>query len=382
MNHWDIITGEYPPQIGGVADYTRGLALGLAEAGDRVHVWAPPCNGVETADQGVIVHRLPDHFRLRALKTLTKALAKQPEDGRILLQYVPHAFGCKAMNVPFCTWLLAKAPREVWVVYHEVAVDFNWNKSVKNNVLALVTRLMSLLVARAANRIWVTIPLWKSSLIQVAHPNTPIEFLPVPSNIPLVCDPDGVGSVRRAFLKQAPSLLGHFGTYRRESAPMLMDIIPALMRVCSSNFVLLGHNSVEFLDQLLSHHPHLSDRVSATGPLGLHDLSVHLTACDLMIQPYSDGVSARRTSIMACLAHGLPAITNNGAATEEYWLTKGAVNVIDLGPLATRFALAAHSLLVDTAARQRLGLCARRVYEERFSAQRLIGDIRGAMLSK
>jgi len=38
---WAILTGEYPPQPGGVSDYTRLVAEGLAVGGDEVHVWAP-----------------------------------------------------------------------------------------------------------------------------------------------------------------------------------------------------------------------------------------------------------------------------------------------------------------------------------------------------
>jgi hypothetical protein len=31
----------------------------------------------------------------------------------------------------------------------------------------------------------------------------------------------------------------------------------------------------------------------ATGKLGCYDLSLHLSACDLMIQPYPDGITTR-----------------------------------------------------------------------------------------
>jgi hypothetical protein len=41
---WAILTGEYPPQAGGVSDYTRLVARGLAECGDRVHDWNASCD--------------------------------------------------------------------------------------------------------------------------------------------------------------------------------------------------------------------------------------------------------------------------------------------------------------------------------------------------
>ena len=37
---WHILTCEYPPQTGGVSDYTFLVANGLASH-DEVHVWCP-----------------------------------------------------------------------------------------------------------------------------------------------------------------------------------------------------------------------------------------------------------------------------------------------------------------------------------------------------
>ena len=37
-----LITCEYPPEVGGVAEHTRSVATGLAAAGVSVHVWCPP----------------------------------------------------------------------------------------------------------------------------------------------------------------------------------------------------------------------------------------------------------------------------------------------------------------------------------------------------
>src|SRR5688572_9440944 len=40
-SNWHIISCEYPPQVGGVADFTRVIARGLAARGESVDVWAP-----------------------------------------------------------------------------------------------------------------------------------------------------------------------------------------------------------------------------------------------------------------------------------------------------------------------------------------------------
>src|SRR4051794_16529358 len=116
---WAILTGEYPPQPGGVSDYTRVVARALATAGDDVHVWAPPVSPGDGAavvqDEGAVVHRLPDRFA-RAGRALCEAdLRRRGPECRILVQYVPQAFGCRGMNVPLCLWLRrCGRRRDVW----------------------------------------------------------------------------------------------------------------------------------------------------------------------------------------------------------------------------------------------------------------------------
>src|SRR5262249_61488836 len=105
MPRWHLITGEYPPQAGGVSDYTRQVARGLARAGDEVHVWAPAAAGAAPADADVSVHRLPGCFGPRALAALDAGLRRMPRPLRLLVQYEPHASGCRAVNLPFCVWL-------------------------------------------------------------------------------------------------------------------------------------------------------------------------------------------------------------------------------------------------------------------------------------
>ena len=70
--------------------------------------------------------------------------------------------------------------------------------------------------------------------------------------------------------------------------------------------------------------PRLAGRIHATGGQSSRSVSIALAACDLMIQPYEDGVSSRRTGVMAALIHKRPVITTTGESTEPIWSEAGA----------------------------------------------------------
>ena len=376
MTHWHIITGEYPPQPGGVSDYTRRLARGLVDAGDRVDVWAPPVDEPECADPGVTVRRLPDRFGPRALRMLSRELDRQPAPRRLLVQYVPHAFGWKAANVSFCLWLQSRRRDSIWVMFHEVAFPFDRVQAVSRNALALVHRLMAWMVASSAERAFVSIPGWRQMVQSMIGKGKSVEWLPVPSSIPVVRNPAVSASVRARYAGARP-LVGHFGTHGHVIREMLGVSIPPLVEATDCGVLLVGRCSDETARELVTKHPHLAGRVHGTGPLTDEAVSQHIAACDLMLQPYPDGVSSRRTSAMVALSHGVPLVTTSGWLTEPLWEESGALDLVradDPGMLAP----AAARLLESTARRELLGARARDLYHSRFDMGHSIRTLRDA----
>ena len=374
-----MITGEYPPQTGGVSDYARVVARGLAAAGDTVHVYAPENPGINPRDDGVVVHRLPGHFGVRALAALSRSIRCGTHD-RLLVQYVAQAFGFKAMNLPFCLWLSMYSRRygSASVIFHEVNVGFCAGDPVRYRLLSEVTKVMARLVARSAKQIFITTPVWESLLRRYLPNSQSVTWLPVPSNIAVVGDCAQIGAMRRRYVSSCGTVIGHFGTYSPAIAAMLRAIIPRILAENSdSTMLMIGAHSDTFRDSLVGESPELAARVVATGMLPALELSLAISSCDVMAQPYPDGVTSRRTSMMAALEHARAIVTTQGSSTERLWGESEAVALVPVGEAAA-FASTVCELIADKDRQRRYRTAAKGLYNSRFELRHTIEALRAS----
>ncbi len=368
---WHMVTGEYPPDQGGVADYTAYLAQALVGAGAEVHVWAPgDADGPAAGPGGVVVHRVAGRFGPSGLARLDRELDRFPGPRTILIQYVPPAFGWKAMNLPFVAWALARRVRrrdDVRVMFHEVA--YPWvRRPISHNVIAAANRVMAAVLVRACTRAYVSIPGWVPLLRRLGGGRVPIAWTPIASNVPFDAPPEGVERRRAEMTGGCPVALmvGHFGTYgllvTQSLAPVLRDLLD---RRADVRVLLLGANGDRWRRELTGGRADWSDRVVAPGSLPAAAVAEYLKACDLMIQPFPDGVSSRRTTVMAALANGVPVVTTIGALSEPIW-ADGPVAAAAAGDVG-RLAELAAELLDSPGRRAELGRAGRRMYDEQFA---------------
>jgi len=400
------MTCEYPPQIGGVSDYTKLVALGLAEAGDEVHVWAPPaaeggqCEGhrekgeeqraknegskhesscVTHHSSRATVHRELGKFRPSDLRRAGKQLDRFPAPRRLLVQWVPHGYGYLSMNLPFCFWLWRRAKLKgdiVELMVHEPYLTFG-EGSWEQSAVAFVHRLMTLTILNSASCVWMSIPAWESRLRPYAlGRRVAFEWIPIPSSVPVVADGEGVRAARSRYACNGNLLVGHFGTGEPHIKTQLLVAITALFRKHpDAQLLFMGRGSDLLINELTDNAPELAGKIRATGWLPLNDLSLHISACDLMLQPYPDGISSRRTSAMAGLSHGVPLITTTGHLTEPLWAASNAVALAPLDGISDLPALTAN-LLSDSSERERMGTVAKRLYSERFDIRHTIAALR------
>jgi hypothetical protein len=279
------------------------------------------------------------------------------------------------MNVGLCRWLVRRrrAGDAVWTMFHEGYYPFLRDDPPKYWAMAAVQRLMTRDVLRASTRIYISIPRWESLLRPYeSGPPRPMTWLPVPSNVPRVDDPDGVAALA-ARLGRGRAIVGNFGTYGRELRGQLGRLLPPLLGGRDDRLgLLIGRGGGDFAAELVAAHPGLEGRLLATGGLPAADLSRHLQACDVMLQPYDQGTCTRRGTAMACLEHGRAIATTLGPVSEPFWGESGCVAAVDCGALGRLAEEVVPRLLADPHARASLGASARDVYEGRFTVERTV----------
>lgn len=374
---WAIVVGEYPPQLGGVSDYTWQIAEALAREGDDVHVFAPRWPSELSAQHGVTLHRLPDRYGLRGLLWTSRELARLPKSRRVLVQFVVQSFGAKAMNVAFALWLASTRPD---VMFHETAIEVDPSMRATRKIQAIVTQLIAFIVMRVARRVFVSTPAWIPRIRAWAPHAKPIHLF-IPSNVPTAVDERAVAIRREEFrLAGAGPVVGHFGTYKMSETKRFLDaFVPLfLARHPSGSIALAGRGGVAFARALSERLPNFAARITACVGEDAADVATYLAACDMLVQPYYDGATTRRTSLSAGLALGKPIVSNTGRATEELWRTSGAIALAKSFDAAS-FLEEVTRLADHREARETLGELAATLYRERFSIAHTVQALRAGM---
>ena len=369
---WHLVTGEYPPQLGGVSDYSAQLAAGLAARGPEVHVWTVPADGETPGHAGVTVHRVAGRWLPPDLARLDAALERFEPPRRLLVQYAPNAWGRKGLNFHFTRWLVRRGRLgdDVRVMFHECWYPLELRDKPARWLLSIVQRGMARALVRSSSRVYVSIPAWEERLRRFS--TRPIAWFPVPSNVPAIEDGAGVERLRRRIAPRGERIVGSFGTFGERIAPMLRAVLPAVLKERPNTVgLLIGRGGKRFADRLIAAGPELSGRLTAPGGQPPEEVSRLLQACDLLVQPYPDGVTSRRGSVMAGLAHGRAIVTTSGPLSEPIWAERGGAILV---PAAAPSAMvqAASALLDDPLARDRLGRAALRMYEQSFTLRRTI----------
>jgi glycosyltransferase involved in cell wall biosynthesis len=368
---WHVITPEYPPQCGGVSDYTYVISHTLAKLGDQINIWVPSAVSNVPSSSSISVHSLFAGFGWRGLRDLERRLRSYPSPLNLLIQYVPHGYGWKSMNLAFCLWIFLKRHNNVSIMFHEVAFPFRAGQRWRHNLLAVVHRLMAWIILRSARQSFTSTDDYLSLLRKLGTSRAPVDMLRICSNVPSSSYSNQ--TPRKRTDTGSESVVGVFSGFGREICDILEPAIVCLLRSPRMKFVLIGPAEM-FLQTLVERYPMSAGRISTTGRLHVSAVDEYMKRCDVLLQLYPDGACASHGSLIAALASGTPVVTTRGRRTDQILLESGGLLFAGDTPGSIREGIesvvAAPTMARGTSTR------ARRVYEEYFRPEVIADKLR------
>ncbi|MFN0072975.1 MAG: glycosyltransferase [Chloroflexota bacterium] len=302
-----LLTGEFPPRVGGIADYTARLAEHLSADGLDVTVLVGSDHPLEQAGPPLAhrVERLDDRYNSwRLLPAVARRLSGGP--AIVHIQYQTAAFGMHPAIHALPLWLRLRVPgARVVVTCHDVRVPYLFPKAGPLRELVthgLIDGSHAAIFSDADDRHWAG-----------ARPNH--WLIPIGSGIPVV-------PLQCAAVDPTPGVfrLGYFGFMN--SSKGITTLLEAVSALAASGrtirLVFIGDalgdadmtnaRTRQSIDDAIR-RLNLVGLIERTGTLSLRDVSRAIQACDALALPFEDGASYRRSSLTAALVHGRPVIT-------------------------------------------------------------------------
>jgi glycosyltransferase involved in cell wall biosynthesis len=286
-----FVTGEYPPDIGGVGDYTESLRGALADLG---------------CASAVVSRRQVGRWDARALFRL---LRRAPRTGIVHVQYQAAAFDLLGdiCLLPLALRRLRPAVRTV-TTFHDVRLPYLFPRAggLRKSALRMLAH---------------------SSHAVIAADQRDIDALGVrgvriPIGANVACSPpegyDRTAFRERLGLQPDDRVVVFFGLLNASKG---LDVLLSTVEQLGGAWLLMVGGEVGASDPTdrataRTISARLGPRVIRTGWLPPREVSAYLLAGDAALLPYADGASARRGSLLACAAHGLPIVSTLPAGKE------------------------------------------------------------------
>jgi glycosyltransferase involved in cell wall biosynthesis len=200
---------------------------------------------------------------------------------------------------------------------------------------------------------------WRAPVAKLI-PNRPVFHIPVGSNLP--DERKGRSGLRESRGWTDETLV--VATLGSDEASRLPDHLSKALNELAvrRSGVVLANLGVAPLEL-----PDLSPRIveRRTGYASPAALAAELAAADMYLAPYEDGVSARRTTFVAALQHGLAVIGTEGRNTDEYLKAESGVS-FSLAAKPDEFVRASVEIGTDAVRRGDYQRGARALFERRF----------------
>ncbi|MBN1964526.1 MAG: glycosyltransferase family 4 protein [Anaerolineae bacterium] len=305
------ITGEYPPMQGGVGAFTQELSRHLTALGHEVFIFTDhrAANGQANGYNHVTADA---HSWGWGTLSRIRRWAQAHRLEIVNIQYQAAAF-----NMAAFVHILPVRLDNVRVVttFHDLLVPYLFPKAGPLRYQAVLT------LARSSDGVIVTNH-GDQERLSSERSIASLRHIPIGSNINPTPPPDYNRAVWRAALGFQPNdiVVGYFGFLnaskgieallqglriaRNGGQPVKLLMIGGRTGTSDPANVVYAREVDEMVEDL-----GLLEHITWTGFVDSTAVSGHLMASDMIALPYRDGVSYRRGSLMAALAHGCTIIT-------------------------------------------------------------------------
>lgn len=311
-----MVTGEYPPAVGGVGDYTRLLSLSLHALGYSVGVLTTAVTSAPKNECGEIsVSRSVRTWGPECLGAVASEARSMGADV-VHLQYQAAAYQLRGYANILPAYLRLRIPNlKVVTTFHDLLVPYLFPKA------AGLRRAAVMALDRFSDLSVLTNP---EDLRRLGGPAGGKRWMiRLGSNVPLLADSSFDRAQWRATRLGADDdtlVLGYFGLLNHSKGVDLL--IDALVQISdlvpSAKLVIIGggvgatdptnQESAKSLLRMID-GTGMASRVIHTGFLPPAEASAYLLSSDICVLPFRDGASLRRGSLLAALEHGRPVVT-------------------------------------------------------------------------
>jgi glycosyltransferase involved in cell wall biosynthesis len=304
-----MISGQYPPERGGIGDYTRCLANALVDINQAVLLVVP--EGSDLSDTKAPLAGVVSHWGWSALNAVVRLLGQTQADW-LHIQYQTNIYNSHPAICLLPAFLRMRGwPGGVAVTFHDLQKPYLFPKA---------GRIRDLLLTQLAHSATVAIAADSGDVLNLQNMRAHVKQILIGSAIPADdrIEPEKLKSFRETYQIPADALLiGHFGT-----AGGLDTLVNAFAQIAEGVLLLIGkrkpsgpqdrvHVMQAVPDATISliEKRGVSDRVRWTGYLPASDVALALAASDVLALPYPTGASLRRSGMIAVLAQGAAVIT-------------------------------------------------------------------------
>ena len=314
-----LLTPALPPKMDGIGDYTARLAVTLS-SDHTVSILYCDQNACPTPIENIPISK---GYVFENPKSVLNVgtLAKEFSPDWLIVQYNPFSYGRRGFNpyLPAMVKNIQKQGIRVGVMVHEPYVPvLDW----KNAVMTTYQRWQLRGMVKQADAVFVSGEAWKSYIQNWTNGKT-ITHLPVGSNIPFHVV-DRLEAREWSGIGQNTFTVGLFGSNHisLQNSFTVNAVKRMLEKGMPVQVVYIGAHGKDLKAQF-QEIPFLD-----LGKLDADMVSTGLACMDMFATSFIDGISTRRTTVMAALEHGIPILGTKGHHTDSIFIQENNHSLI------------------------------------------------------